>query len=67
MAKRKYKKMTYDDRLKAEKMYKMGMTITQVAEQLDFTRSTIYRDYKRGLDKENHTYSAQVAQQNLFR
>ena len=48
-------------------MYKTGMSIAQVAEQLGVTRSTIYRDYKRGEDNRTHTYSAELAQQNLFR
>lgn len=67
LERRKYKRLSYEDRLRAEKMYKTGMSIAQVAEQLGVTRSTIYRDYKRGLDNRTHTYSAELAQQNLFR
>ncbi|WP_275532676.1 helix-turn-helix domain-containing protein [Eubacterium sp. An11] len=67
LERRKYKRLSYEDRLRAEKMYKTGMSIAQVAEQLGVTRSTIYRDYKRGVDNRTHTYSAELAQQNLFR
>ena len=67
MERRRYKRLSYEDRLRAEKMYKTGMSIAQVAEQLGVTRSTIYRDYKRGVDNRTHTYSAELAQQNLFR
>lgn len=67
LERRRYKRLSYEDRLRAEKMYKTGMSHAQIAEQLGVTRSTIYRDYKRGLDSKTHTYSAQLAQQNLFR
>ena len=53
MERRKYKRLSYEDRLRAEKMYKTGMSIAQVAEQLGVTRSTIYRDYKRGGGQQN--------------
>ena len=55
---RKYKKITYSDRKRIEKMYKNDVDIAMIA--LDIGE-TIYREIKRGED-ENGNYNADIAQ-----
>ena len=58
---RKYKKITYSDRRRIEKMYKNGVDVDMIALDIGVARQTIYREIKRGQD-ENGDYNADVAQ-----
>ena len=58
---RKYKKITYSDRRRIEKMYKNGVDVAMIALDIGVARQTIYREIKRGQD-ENGDYNADVAQ-----
>ena len=45
---RKFKQLTFNDRLKLEVLLKAGHKIKKIAELLGFHQSTIYREIKRG-------------------
>lgn len=49
MAREKFKNLTYRNRIEMETMLKNGSKIIEVAKYLKVHRSTIYREYKRGL------------------
>lgn len=44
-----YKHLTYSDRIKIEALYKAGFTRREIAVELGYSRSTIYREIERGL------------------
>ena len=48
MAKRKYKRLHYEDRQTIEAMSKQGSSVSDIAEALGTHRDTIYREFKRG-------------------
>lgn len=58
---RKYKRITYSERKRIEKMYKNNVDIAMIALDIGVARQTIYREIKRGQD-ENGDYNADVAQ-----
>lgn len=68
--KRKFKQLTYEDRIKIEPLYnKLHLTYTEIGKIIGKDRTTISRDIKRGLVKnlttelvEIYVYSAEVAQ-----
>lgn len=68
--KRKFKQLTYKDRIKIEPLYnEMHLTYTEIGRVIGKDRTTISRDIKRGLVKnltteliEIYVYSAEVAQ-----
>lgn len=68
--KRKFKQLTYKDRIKIEPLYNnLHLTYTEIAKIIGKDRTTISRDIKRGLVKnltteliEIYVYSAEVAQ-----
>lgn len=68
--KRKFKQLTYKDRIKIEPLYnKLHLTYTEIGKIIGKDRTTISRDIKRGLVKnltseliEIYVYSAEVAQ-----
>ena len=45
---RKFKQMTHNDRIKMEALLNAGHSKAEVAEQLHFHRSNIYREYDKG-------------------
>lgn len=47
MAKRKYKRLHYEDRQTIEAMSKQGSSVKDIAEALGTHRDTIYREFKR--------------------
>lgn len=47
MAKRKYKRLHYEDRQTIEAMSKQGSSVSDIAEALGTHRDTIYREFKR--------------------
>ena len=47
MAKRKYKRLHYEDRQTIEAMSKQGSSVSDIAEVLGTHRDTIYREFKR--------------------
>ena len=47
MAKRKYKRLHYEDRQTIETMSKQGSSVSDIAEVLGTHRDTIYREFKR--------------------
>ena len=57
----KYKRITYSERKRIEKMYKNNVDIATIALDIGVARQTIYREIKRGQD-ENGDYNADVAQ-----
>ena len=68
--KKKFKQLTYKDRIKIEPLYnKLHLTYTEIGKIIGKDRTTISRDIKRGLVKnltseliEIYVYSAEVAQ-----
>ncbi len=66
MATRKYHIITYAERQLAEKMYKQGLSKTQVASVIGVSRAHMFREYKRGLNPETGQYEADRAQKALF-
>ncbi len=65
----KYKTIKWEDRLKIEALYRAGVSVQEIAEQLGFHHSTIYRELKRGKTKKRNTdwteteiYSSNLAQ-----
>ena len=66
MAKRKYKRLHYEDRQTIEAMSKQGSSVKDIAEALGTHRDTIYREFKRcGATLE--TYTAAAGQQALYK
>ncbi len=64
MAKRKYKRLHYEDRQTIEAMSKQGSSVKDIAAALGTHRDTIYRELKRcGTTQE--TYTAARGQQTL--
>ena len=47
MAKRKYKRLHYEDRQTIEAMSKQGSSVSDIAEALGTHRDTIYREFQR--------------------
>ena len=47
MAKRKYKRLHYEDRQTIEAMSKQGSSVKDIAAALGTHRDTIYREFKR--------------------
>lgn len=72
MSRRHSRHLTYSDRLKIEALYKAGSSQSGIARLLDFDRSTICREIKRGMvsqiDYRTYNfygiYSADVAQKD---
>ena len=62
MAKRKYKRLHYEDRQTIEAMSKQGSSV--IAEALGTHRDTIYREFKR-CNATLKTYTAAAGQQAL--
>lgn len=59
MAKRKYKRLHYEDRQTIEAMSKQGSSVSDIAEALGTHRDTIYREFKRcGLTLKTYTAAA---------
>ena len=62
MAKRKYKRLHYEDRQTIEAMSKQGSSVSDIAEALGTHRDTIYREFKRcGLTLKTYTDSSGAA------
>lgn len=62
MAKRKYKRLHYEDRQTIEAMSKQGSSVSDIAEVLGTHRDTIYREFKR-CNATLKTYTAAAGQQ----
>ena len=60
-----YKKLTYADRQKIERMSGRGIAPKAIALETGVHIATIYREIQRGTDAEGH-YKAELAQQGLF-
>lgn len=58
---KKYKRLTYEDRKKIESLYKQGKTIDEMALLMRVHSTTMYREIERGGDP----YNADVAQQSI--
>ena len=71
MAGKKFRHLTYNDRLKIEALLLEGVTVARIAAHIGVTGTTIYREIKRGrythLDgkswKEEERYSPDIAEQ----
>lgn len=63
--KKVYKKMTYSDRQKIEKLLAKGVKPSEIAKEIDVCYQTIYRELKRGRG-EDGVYKAEKAQKALF-
>ena len=61
MAKRKYKRLHYEDRQTIEAMSKQGSSVSDIAEALGTHRDTIYREFKR-CNATLKTYTAVIKQ-----
>ena len=64
MAKRKYKRLHYEDRQTIEAMSKQGSSVSDIAEVLGTHRDTIYREFKR-CNATLKTYTAAAGQGDL--
>lgn len=62
---KQYKKLTYADRQKKERMSGKGIAIKAIALETGVHISTIYKEIQRGTDSEGH-YKAELAQKALF-
>lgn len=62
---RRYRKLTYQDRVYLQGELKKNRTATDIAEELDVHRSTIYREISKG--KFHGEYNAEHAQKQIFR
>lgn len=65
MAIRKYHRLTFEERKKAEKLYKNGCSQAEVANQLGVARSTMYREYRRGINSNTQNYEAELGQKAI--
>lgn len=45
---RRYQQFTYRDRVVMETMLKVGKTVAEISDTVGYTKSTIYREMKRG-------------------
>ena len=66
MAKRKYKRLHYEDRQTIEAMSKQGSSVSDIAEALGTHRDTIYREFKR-CNATLKTYTAAAGQQLVYK
>ena len=58
---RKFKHLTYSDRLKLEALLQAGHKVDEIAEILHFHRSTIYKEIKRGqYEHLNSDYTTEI-------
>ncbi len=58
---KKYKQLTWEDRLKIEALYNAGVKVTDIAKQLGYHHSTIYRELSRGkTTKRNYDWTDSV-------
>lgn len=60
-----YKKLTYADRQKIERMSGQGAPPKAIASETGVHIATIYREMQRGADAEGN-YKAEIAQRALF-
>ena len=58
---KKYKRLTYEDRKKIEKLYQQGKTIDEMSLLMGVHSTTMYREIARG----GEPYSADKAQQAI--
>lgn len=68
---RKYRRVTENDRNKIEALYNVGTSVKRIAEELGFSKVTIYSELKRGMYQHRNTdwtettkYSAYKAHRN---
>lgn len=66
MATRKYHRLTFEERLEVEKLYKKGLSDAKVAEMIGVSRMTMNRERKRGTDPKTNMYDADLAQRSIF-
>ncbi len=48
MEERKYRRMTFQDRLKLEVLFNIGVPVARIAKELGFNRSGIYCELEEG-------------------
>ena len=58
---RKYKRISYEERKRIEKMYKNGVNVRLIAEDIGVAHTTLYRELKRG-EGDDGEYNAELAQ-----
>lgn len=65
---RRYRFLSYEDRLKIEDMLKNNMSVVAIAGELGMTRAAIYAELRKvGKAKDQKSYSADEAQKQLRR
>lgn len=69
---KRYKRLTFEERKAIEMMYRQNMGAEEIASKLEISASTIYRELERGntgeLDKNGRSgYNAAKAQENAER
>ena len=62
MAAGRYKRISYEDRLNLERLFKSDITKTDISKELGISRETLYKEAKRGLNPETGKYEALRAQ-----
>jgi len=56
-----YRRLTYADRQKFEKLVKQGKSVMEIAAAMKIHMATVYRELHRG----GREYSADIAQKNV--
>ena len=64
MARKGYRRITYNDRVQIEKMLKNGEDFQSIADKIGFCELTIIKEFNRGRLPDN-TYSAIEAQKKI--
>ena len=55
---KKYSRVSYEDRCQISAMLKRGFKVFEIATELGFDKSTIYRELKRNSDENTSLYNA---------
>lgn len=66
MFKRKYKRISFNDRLVIEKRLNSGERVCAIADELDINRTHLYKEMKRGMDTDG-IYHAKVAESSIVK
>lgn len=59
-------RMNFNVRQAIEKMYKLGMSNQEIADEMGYTRQAIVREIYRGIPDGADDYNAQYAQNRVF-
>jgi IS30 family transposase len=66
MESKNYTRLNKEDRIKIQTLLKIGMTVTQIAKELERSPSTISREVKKGIHLPGEGYFAEQAERRSF-